>query len=220
MLSEKILLLKQHLIECASLTENMIAKSIKGLIKREREYLVEVIEVDEPRVNTFEIEIDEMCTGLIAQYQPTAKDLRTILMVLKINNDLERVGDDSVNISQSALFIIERPQIKPFVRIPKMAEETIKMLNDSIDSFINEAPSLAKSVCERDNIVDNHRNEIFKDLISSMTSDPQTIERAIHVMRIATNLERIADLSTNICEDIVYMVEGKVIKHHKGDMEY
>jgi len=217
MLNEKILNLKEKLMYDALLVEKMIEKSIEGLLEKNKAKLIEVIEKDEPVVNEMEIEIDEMCTGLIALYQPEAKDLRTILTILKINNDLERMGDLAVNLSESALFLIEKPDVKPLIDIPRMGKEAIKMLKDSLNSFINEDVKLAKSVLIRDNIVDNLQEQVVRELITFMISDPTTIERSMHLIRISHNLERIADLSTNICEDIIFMVEGKIIKHHRDD---
>lgn len=218
-MEEKIVELKEQLIEYASLIEQMIEKSIRGLLRKEKEPLAQVMQEDEDRANDFEIELDELCTTLIAQYQPKAKDLRTILMVLKMNNDLERMGDLAVNICDSSLFLIEKPQVKPLLDIPRMSDETIGMLKDSIDSFVNEDAQLAASVCERDSIVDGLRDQILRELITFMTSDPSTTDRSLHLMRISRNLERIADLSTNICEDVIFMVEGRVIKHHKEEEE-
>jgi phosphate transport system protein len=213
MFYEKLNRLKEKIIEQGNLVESMIEKSIRGLLNKDKALLLEVLQVDEPRTNEMEIEIDEMCISLIARFQPEARDLRTIIMILKMNNDLERIGDMAVNISESALYLIERPQIKPMIDLPKMAEETIQMLKDGIDSFIKSDAKLAKSVCERDDIVDAYRDQILRELITYMISDPTTIERAIHIERISRNLERIADLATNIGEDVVYIVEGKIIKH-------
>ncbi len=215
MLDEKLNELKKKLVEEASLAENMVKKSIQGLIEKNKETLEKVIKEYEPKINELEIEIDEFCTNLIALYQPEAGDLRTILMILKMNNDLERIGDLAVNISESALFLIERPLVKPLIDIPRMAEESINMLKNAVDSFINKDANLAKSVCEKDTVVDNLRDQILRELITYMSSDPSTTERSIHLIRISRSLERIADLSTNICEDVIFMVEGKVIKHHK-----
>jgi len=217
MLEEKLNDLKKKLIEEAGLSEDMVKKSIDGLIGKRKEILEKVIKEYEPKMNKLEIELDELCTNLIALYQPEAGNLRTILMILKMNNDLERIGDLAVNISESALFLIERPLVKPLIDIPKMAEETIDMLKKAVDSFINKDAKLAKSVCERDNVIDNLKDQILRELITYMSSDPSTIERSIHLIRISRCLERIADLSTNICEDVIFMVEGKVIKHHKDE---
>ncbi|RLF32972.1 MAG: phosphate transport system regulatory protein PhoU [Thermoplasmata archaeon] len=217
MLEEKLNELKKKLVEEAGLAEDMVKKSIEGLIEKRKKILEKVIKEYEPKMNKLEIELDELCTNLIALYQPEAGNLRTILMVLKMNNDLERIGDLAVNISESALFLIERPLVKPLIDIPRMAEETIDMLKKAVDSFINRDAKLAKSVCERDAIVDNLREQILRELITYMSSDASTIERSIHLIRISRCLERIADLSTNICEDVIFMVEGKVIKHHKDE---
>ena len=214
MLEEKLPILKKKLVEYALLVQVMIVLSRKGLCARDRKLLEKVIVEYEPKANQFEIELDELCTNLIAQYYPKAKDLRTILMVLQMTNDLERIGDMAVNISESSLFLIERPIVKPLQDIPRMADEAIKMLKDAIDSFINGDVELAKNVCERDSIVDNLRDQILRELITFMTADPSTIERSIHLIRISRELERIADLSTNICEDVFFMEEGRVIKHH------
>jgi phosphate transport system protein len=213
-LEEKLTELRRDLIEYATFVENMIDKSIDGLLRKDKGPLNEVIEKDEPVANDTEIVLDELCTGIIAQYQPKAKDLRTALMALKIINDLERVADHAVNISESALFLIERPQVKPLIDTPRMAEESVKMLKDSISSYINEDPKLAQNVCERDNIVDELGKSILHELLAIMVTEPATIERSLHLLKIAQNLERIADLSTNICEDVIFMVEGEVIKHH------
>jgi len=214
MLTEKLLYLKKQLVQYSSAIESMVNKSMKGLLSKDKGLLVEVIEQDEPKVNELEVEVDELCTNMIAQYQPRAKDLRTILMAFKMNNDLERMGDHAVNIAESALYLIERPQVKPFKDIPAMSEAVMKMLKDSIDSFVNGDAKLAKSVCERDNIVDDFKDKILAELIQIMNLDPSTIERSLHLLRISGNLERIADLSTNIGEEVMFMVEGRVIKHH------
>ena len=213
MKESKINAIKRELHEFAILVEHMIERSIKGLVSRDREMLTAVIEQDEAKANKFETTIDELCTAFIAQFQPKAKNLRTVLMILKMNNDLERVADHAVNISESGLFLIERPQVKPYIDLPKMAETVTKMLGDSIYGFINEDGVLARSVCKRDEIADDLQDKILRDLVTVMSRDSSTIERSVHLIRIVRNLERVADLSTNICEDVVFMVEGKVIKH-------
>ena len=214
MLEERITNLKRQLVEYAGLAENMIEKAVNGLLRKDRDLLIEVIEKDEPRANQREIEIDELCTEVIAQFQPRAKGLRTILMMMKMNNDLERMGDHAVNIAQSATYLIERPLVKPYIDIPRMATVTIGMLKDSIMAFIEEDVRLARSVCERDNEVDALAMQVLRELVTFMAADPKTIERSLHLIRVSGNIERLADLSTNICEDTIFMVEGTVIKHH------
>ncbi len=215
MQEEKLTELKKELIEFATLVEHMIAKSIKGLVTRNKQMLNDVLHNDEPKANALDIKLDELCTTLIAQYQPMAKDLRTILMIFKMNDDLERMADHAVNISESGLYLLESPTVKPLIDIPEMEAVAARMVKDSITAFINENAALAKDVCARDSVIDTLRDTVYRELFSVMSTDPSTIERSLHLMRIARNLERIADLSTNICEDVIFMVDGKVIKHHK-----
>ena len=191
--------------------------SVSDAIPLVREPLTEVIDVLEPATNDREIKIDELCTTTIAQYEPRARALRIVLMVFKMNSDLERMGDHVANIADSGLFLVSHAPVKPLVDIPRMATETITSLNDAITSFIDEDARLAQEVCERDHLIDALHDQIFRELVTFMTSDATTIERSLHLIRIANNLERIADLSTNICEDVIFMVEGRVIKHHCGE---
>jgi phosphate transport system protein len=210
--------LKKELLQYATLVEGMIERSIHGLIDADAEILHRVIELDEPQANDFEIKLDEMCIATIAQHQPAGKALRSILMMYNINSTLERMGDHAVTICESGLFLIVQPAVKPLIDIPRMAEVVKGMIDDSISSFVNEDAVRARGVCERDSIVDGLRDQITRELITFMSSDPATIERSLHLMKISSNLERVADLCTNICEDVIYMVKGKVIKHHKNTL--
>jgi len=219
MLKQEVEKLKGQLISFAGLVENMIEKSISGLLNKDKKLLIEVAEKDEPRANDYEIEIEEACTVIIAKFQPTAKDLRMIMMIAQMNNDLERMADQAVNIVESALFLIERPQLKPLIDIPHMAEICKKMVEDAIDSFIKEDVGLAYQVCKQDDVVDEIQEQIYRELITYIIDNPKTIERALHLNRISNNLERIADLSTNVCEDVIFIVEGRMIKHHKDEEE-
>jgi len=143
--------------------------------------------------------------------------LRTILMILKMGSDLERLGDGAVNICKSALFLIEHPPVKPLIDLPRLAEAAIAMLKDSILAFINEDGINAKVICARDSYVDELRDRIIAELTQIMIRDATTVERALELMDITRKLERAADLSTNVCEDVIFMVQGKVIKHHKDE---
>ena len=214
MFPQKITELKDKLVDYAHLVERMIEKSIKGLKDKNETLLNEVILKDELRANDFDIEIDEMCTETIAQYEPIAGDLRMTLMILKMNKDLERMADHVVNICESSMFLIARPDLRPLDDLVAMAEAASAMLKDGIRSFVNNDVPLAKEVCERDNVVDDLGDKILKELITFMHGAKDGIKRSLQIMRIAHNLERIADLSTNICEEVVYIVEGKDIKHH------
>ena len=209
--------LKRQLAEYAGFVEHMIGKSIQGLLGNNREMLREVVEEDEPKANSYEIRLDELCLTMIAKYQPRARDLRTILMALGMSKDLERMADHAVNLAEDGLYLIDRPQVKPLVDIPRMAEEVTGMVRDSIRSFLTEDAGLAKGVCERDSVVDRLKEQIIKELVAFMSADPSTIERSIHLLNIARSLERIADISTNVGEDVIFMVEGRVIKHHKEE---
>jgi len=209
--------LKKELIYYGTLVEEMMARSIKGLLDRKKELLTTVIEQDEKRSNDYDSKLDEMCVTFIAQFEPKAKDLRTVMMIYKINKDLERMADHGVNIAESGLCIIAKPALKPLIDIPRMAGMAGNMLKDSINAFINEDITLAKNVCMNDNNVDYLWEQIFRELVTFMISDVGNIERALHLIRIAHNLERVADLSTNIGEDVIFMVAGKMIQHHKED---
>lgn len=213
MLREKILDLKEKITQMALLVEEMLEDAKRGLVEKDRDLLLKIIEKKEPVVNAMEVEIDEFCTELIALYEPKASDLRLILTALKMNNDLERIADHAVNISESALFLIERPQVKPLIDIPRMADEAIEMIRESITAFLERDTDRARKVLKRDDIVDNLRDQIIRELVTYMASDPKTIERALELIRIAHNLERAADLTTNLCEDVIFMVEGKIVKH-------
>jgi len=147
------------------------------------------------------------------------EDLRTVTMIMKINNDLERIGDHAVNIAEMALYLADKPPVKPLIDIPKMAEKAIEMLQESLDSFVNKDAELAVEVCKKDDEVDALEPQIVRELVTYMISDPQTIDRALTLILIARGLERVADLATNIAEDAYYMASGKILKHHHTKME-
>ncbi len=219
MLPERLTELKRELAEYAGLVEQMVDRAMKSLVSRDRTVCETVLRDDEERANAWEVKIDEMCTVVIAQFEPVARDLRTVLMILKANNDLERMADHAVNICESSSFLIERPPVKPLIDLPRMGSIASSMLRDAISSFVTENASLAQQVCERDEMVDDLRDQIFRELLTYMVSDPSTVERSLHYLRISENLERIADLSTNISEDTIFMVEGRIIKHHRVDIK-
>ncbi len=214
MLTKKIAILKEQLLRMANIAEDMVKKSTKALTEKNEKLAKEVIENDEPKVNKLEIVIDENAIETIALFQPEAKDLRTVAMIMKINSDLERVGDLSTNIAQFALQLIPKPNVKPYIDLPRMVNTAIKMLDDAISAFVSQDAELARDVCKRDDIVDGLNQQIIRELITFMMSDPRTIDRSLRIIRISENIERIADLATNIGEDVVYIVQSKVIKHH------
>ncbi len=213
MLEKKIIGAKRELVKYAWLIENMIKDVVEGLIAKDKDMLEKVLKKDEPEADNKELVLDKLCMTLIVKYSPMAKDLRTILMIMRINNDLERIGDLSTKIGHSALFLIGRPQVKPLIDIPRMADIASAMLNDSINSFVKEDSAVAKDVLLRDDTVDALRDQILRELITFMGADPKTIDRSLRLLSISNSLERIADLATNIAENVIFIVEGKVVKH-------
>lgn len=208
--------LKEKLIRMSSIVEEMIEKSITALKLRDEVLMRQVFE-KEKNVNMMQIEIDDMSLKLIALRQPAASDLRFIVSAIKINSDLERIGDLAVNIAERGQDLLKEPPLKPLIDIPRMAEISQKMVKDSIDSFINRNSTLAREVCRRDDSVDNLNDQIFRELLTYMLQDAKNINRAIELMLVARCLERIADHATNIGEDVYYIVEGKDIRHHIED---
>ena len=219
MLKEKIIDLKEQIVSQANSVEKMIEDCINGFLKKDKDLLNKVINEDEDKINKNEVKIDKLYTDIFVRYQTEAKDLRTVLMISKMNIDLERVADQCVNIAESALFLIDKPLVKPLVDVPRMAEISKKMLIDSINSFIDEDEDLAKDVCYRDEEVDILNEQIMRELITYMACEPKTIERSLHLIRIAHNIEKIGDLATNIAEETVFIVSGKIIKHHRLEKE-
>jgi phosphate transport system protein len=209
--------LKARLVTYARFVEDMIEKSKKALVARQVEMLREIIDSDEPRANEFEMDLEEECTSLIAQHQPMARDLRTMLMILRITNDLERIADHAVNIAEAVLSHLEGSPLLADDSVLRMYEETILMVDCAIRAFIGEDPALGQRVCETDTTVDSLANAILDRLSAEMTDDPSRIPQSLSILKVAGNLERIADLSTNIGEDVIYMTEGRVIKHHRQE---
>ena len=208
----ELVLLNKKLLEMASLVETMIAKSVKALREGNMILAQEVIRTDE-QVNAMEVEIDNLCVKILALYQPEAKDLRTVTMIMKINNDLERIGDHASSISRIALFMADYPPLKPLVDIPKMAEKAMEMLRESLDAFIRRNAQLAVEVCRKDDEVDNYEPQIVRELITFIMSDPTTLNRALRYIYVARHIERVADLATNIAENAYYIATGEVLKH-------
>lgn len=195
------------------LTKEMIEKSIHGLVTRNHTLFDEVINEKEPLVNKIEVDVDKACIKIIALYQPAARDLREIMMIFKISDNLERMADHAVNIADSGKYLISVPEVKPLIDIPKMADETITMLTDCIQAFVNRDAELARDICRRDDRIDEYRHKILEELIQIMIKNPAIVPSALHLDRITKNLERIADLITNIAEDVVYIETGELIKH-------
>ena len=209
--------LKAQLVAYGQFVQEIIEKSRRALITRQPELPREIIDTDEPRANKTEIDLEAECTSLIARHQPMAKELRTILMVMGITNDLERIADHSVNIAEAVVEHINGTSLRPDDAVLRMFEETIALVDGAIRAFIDEDAALGQKVCESDNTVDDLATRVLEGLSASMTSTPSTVPENLALLKIAGNLERIADLSTNIGEDVIYMAEGRVIKHHQEE---
>ena len=205
--------LNEILLQMAGSVEESIAMAIKGLKERKEELAREVLK-REKSINLLEIEIDELCMKLLALRQPMASDLRFITSGMKISSDLERIGDQAVNIAERTLELLKYPLLKPLIDIPRMAALAQNMVKDSIDAIVNHDEKLARSVCERDDEVDYLNDQIFRELLTYMMQDPGAIRRAVDLILVGRHLERIADHATNISEDVIYLVKGKTIKHH------
>jgi len=210
---EEMIDLKKRISEMASLVEEMIGKSIKGLKDRNMIIAKDVINSDD-EVNNMEVEIDNLCIKILALYQPEAEDLRVVTMIMKINNDLERIGDHAVNIAKMSIPLSEQPPIKPLIDIPRMADKAIEMLKESLDSFMKLDSEMAIQVCIKDDEVDALEPQIVRELITYVMSDSKLMDRALRLIFIARHLERVADLATNIAEDAFYIATGEVLKHH------
>jgi phosphate transport system protein len=210
--------LKKSLLKMATMVEEMIHDAIQSLVQRDSELGKRVLD-REAEINTMENAIDEMCLRLLALRQPMAVDLRFITSSMKIVTDLERMGDQAVNIVERVVSLNQEPQLKPYIDIPRAAEIAESMVKDVLDAFVNRNVALARSVCARDDLVDQLNNQIFRELLTYMTEDPQTITRAVHLIIVSRCLERIADHATNVAEDVIFMVDARVIKHHADDKE-
>ena len=203
---------KDELLRMAGLAETAIGLAVKALVSRDAELARQVIASDDV-INTLEIEIDELCLRTMALYQPEATDLRFLAMALKIDNDLERMGDQAVNIAERTLDLLKEPLLKPLIDIPRMAEVAQRMVKESLDAFIHQDVERARAVCRRDDEVDRYDDQIFRELLTYMMEDPKAITRSVNLILVSRHLERIADHATNIAEDVIYLVEGKTIKH-------
>ena len=197
----------------AGLVELAVHQSVLALTERDRERAQKVL-FNEARINELEIRIDEMATSLLALHQPMAGDLRFLTAAIKINNDLERMGDLAVNIAERALSLMAQPPVKPLIDIPHMARLTEIMVRQSLDSFVRRDAELARGVLVSDDAVDDLRDAIYTELVGFMERDPSTISRALDLIFVARNLERIADHATNIAEDVLFFIQGVEVRHH------
>jgi len=209
---EELDALKQTLLAMGGLVEDQIRRVMRALLERDDVIAQEVIDRDR-QVNAYDIEVDEQCVNLLALHQPAAGDLRFITTAMKIVTDLERIGDQAVNIAQRALELNREPQLKPYIDLPRMADRAQRMVKESLDAFVARDTALARQVCGEDAEVDALKEQIFRELLTFMMEDPRTVSRAIRVILISRFMERVADHATNIAEMVIYLVEGKMVRH-------
>lgn len=210
--------LKKNLLSCGALVEQAIEKSIIALRDRKSGLAEEVIEGDS-EIDRWEVEVEEASLKILALHQPVADDLRFVASVMKANNDLERIADYAVNISERARFLASQEPIPVPGQMWSMTTTTLEMVSGCLDAFVQRDAEAARSVCAQDDIVDDGNVELIHELRAMMEEDVDTIERALHLFSASRYIERIADLATNIAEDVVYMVEGEIIRHRHDEFE-
>jgi phosphate transport system protein len=210
---EELEQLKAKLLEQSSLVESQIYRAITSVVQKDEALAQEVLK-NEGRINQIEIEIDDFAVSLLALQQPMAADLRFIVASIKINNDLERMGDLAVSIAQRGLSLLNEPVVKPMIDIPHIAALVQSMVRKSLDSFVTRDADLARSVLSSDDAVDNLRSASYHELISFMEQDPRNIRQSVDLLSIVRALERIGDHATNIAEDVLFLAKGIDVRHH------
>ncbi|MGH9685330.1 MAG: phosphate signaling complex protein PhoU [Candidatus Acidiferrales bacterium] len=208
--------LKERLLWMAGLAERAVHQAVQAVFQKDADLATRVLD-EEGAINDMQIEIDDRVMQLVALQQPMAVDLRFILSASRINNDLERIGDQAVNIAQSALRILRHPQVKPYVDLPRMSELAEGMVRDSLNALVRRDADLAKSVLIRDDEVDHFRDQIFRELLTYMMENSAVVFPAFELALVTKNLERIGDHATNIAEDVIYMVAGRDVRHLAAD---
>ena len=210
---EELETLQGRLLEMGGLAEERVRASIQGLVTRDPGLFDKVLLGDEP-INQLHIEIDDRCFRLLALHQPMASDLRSIVAAVKINTDLERVGDLAVNIAEAGTRYISHPPVKKLIDIPQMGDIAQSMLRDALDSFVRRDTRLAHQVLNEDDRLDSLKTQVFRDLLTYMLNDQGTVEPALDLILISRHLERIGDHATNIAEDVIFMVSARDVRHH------
>ena len=210
---EELEALQARLLEMGGLAEERVRAVVHGLVTRDTVLIEKVMRGDEP-LNELHIEIDNRCFTLLALYQPMATDLRAIVAAVKINTDLERVGDLAVNIAEAARRYASHPPVKKLVDIPQMGDIAQAMLRDSLDSFVRRDTTLAHQVLNEDDRLDELKTQVFRELLTYMLNDPTTVEPALDLILISRHLERIGDHATNVAEDVIFMVSALDVRHH------
>jgi phosphate transport system protein len=214
---EELEQLKTRLLEMGGLAEDRVRSAVEGLVDRDLPLVDRVLGGDVP-INQLHIEIDSRCFKLLALHQPMAVDLRSIVSAVKINTDLERVGDLAINIAEAVRRYMRHPPVKELIDIPRMADIAQSMLRDSLDSYVRRDIALAQSVLNQDDELDALKTQVFRDLLTFMLQDPTTIEPSLELILISRHLERIGDHATNIAEDVIFMVSARDVRHHAGEV--
>jgi phosphate transport system protein len=208
--------LKARLLEMGGLAEDRVRSAVRALVDRDHGLIDAVLAGDTP-INQLHIEIDGRCFKLLALHQPMAVDLRFILSAVKINTDLERVGDLAINIGEAGLRYLSHPPVKALIDIPRMADIAQRMLRDALDAFVRRDTVLAQQVLDADDALDALKTQVFRELLTYMLADPHTIEPSLDLILISRHLERIGDHATNVAEDVIFMVLAKDVRHHSGE---
>ena len=209
--------LKRRLLAMGGLAEERLHIAVRALVDRDRDTLADVIAGDS-RIDDLQIEIDNRCFMLLALHQPVAVDLRTVVSMIKINADLERVGDFAVNIGEAAQRYLLHSPVKPLIDLPRMGDLALKMLHEALEAFVSRDVRLAQSVLRQDDWLDGLKNQIFRELLTYMLGEPRTIEPGVELILISRHLERVGDHATNIAEDVIFIVEARDVRHRSGDI--
>jgi phosphate transport system protein len=208
--------IRDRLIKMAELADTMLENAVKAIIEHDKTYL-KIVEELEEEVDKMEVENETLIISTIARFQPEAKYLRMLVMDLFVNRDLERIGDHAENIKEQAERIIEKPKLKEYIDLPKMTEITLGMVRDAVKSLETLDTDLARDVIQRDDMVDELNERIIKDLYKYMVEDPEKIKIGIRLITVSSNIERVADIATNLAEEVIYMKEGKMLRHQEVD---
>jgi phosphate transport system protein len=204
--------LERRLLTMAALAEARLRMAVRGLVERNHELLAEVVSGD-AKLNDLQIEIDDRCFTLIALQQPVAVDLRMIVSAMKINCDLERVGDLAVNVGQAAQSYLQHPPVKPLIDLPRMGELALKMLREAIHGFVSGDVGAAQGVLQQDDLLDALKDQVFREVLTHMLGNPSTIEPGVDLVLISRHLERVGDHATNIAEDVIFIEDGRDVRH-------
>jgi phosphate transport system protein len=214
---EELEQLKARLLEMGGLAEDRVRSAIRALVDRDPELVDQVLAGDQP-INQLHIEIDSRCFKMLALHQPMAVDLRAIVSGVKINTDLERVGDLAINIAEAARRYLRHAPVKELIDIPRMADIAQRMLRDALDAYVKRDLTLARHVLNEDDELDALKTQVFRDLLNFMLQDPHTIEPALDLILVSRHLERIGDHATNIAEDVIFMVSARDVRHHAEEI--